>query len=239
MKLALLVIAASLVLILVFPHRAEGDELDGQPFEGYPFDPVGGVYVGEYTVFGSPWDHTCISYSTTDPGLAALVEQSLGLWGSVSPITSCGNVDPAIADVDVVGVPNGSLGSGVLGVAGCSFGGGRMIHCSVSITDGARTLAVVAHEIGHALGLAHSDDPNALMYYACCNSLNADDIAGIRALYGVRPGPTITPTPTFAFPTSTPFPPTLTPTATATPTAPPATPTPPRFRAIVPGVARD
>ena len=53
-------------------------------------------------------------------------------------------------------------------------------------------LTVAAHEIGHTLGLDHSDDPNALMYPSYegpHRSLGADDIAGIQDLYGLASNP--------------------------------------------------
>lgn len=42
------------------------------------------------------------------------------------------------------------------------------------------------HEIGHALGLGHSSDANAIMYFATNTTvdLTADDIAGAQAIYG-------------------------------------------------------
>lgn len=98
--------------------------------------------------------------------------------------------------------------------------------------------AVIMHEFGHALGLAHSADRTALMfafYHGALRLPQADDIAGALALYGSRVGPAPTPTPPQATPT--PVPPTATPTRTPTPTPVPL-PTP-RFVLPVVGIARD
>jgi hypothetical protein len=54
---------------------------------------------------------------------------------------------------------------------------------------GIDAVTVMAHEIGHGLGLAHSADTNALMYpfYSSRRAyLGYDDIAGIVAKYGNR-----------------------------------------------------
>jgi uncharacterized protein YraI len=42
------------------------------------------------------------------------------------------------------------------------------------------------HEVGHALGLDHSQDPSALMWaeYTGVKTIGPDDIAGIQSLYG-------------------------------------------------------
>nr|XP_033805300.1 matrix metalloproteinase-20-like [Geotrypetes seraphini] len=56
---------------------------------------------------------------------------------------------------------------------------------------------VVAHELGHALGLGHSKDPNALMYpkYKFFQpkgyQLSPDDLIGIQSLYGPRTKQTV------------------------------------------------
>lgn len=49
---------------------------------------------------------------------------------------------------------------------------------------------IATHEYGHALGLGHSDDPDATMYANTQDgkshrTLEQDDITGVRALYGV------------------------------------------------------
>lgn len=55
--------------------------------------------------------------------------------------------------------------------------------------------SVALHEAGHALGLAHTDDPSAVMYpyYKRNTGLSPNDIGGIQALYGAQPAVLATP----------------------------------------------
>ena len=53
--------------------------------------------------------------------------------------------------------------------------------------EGTRLYNVALHEIGHCLGLSHSQDTNAIMYAYYSedrNDLQPDDVAGIQSLYG-------------------------------------------------------
>lgn len=54
---------------------------------------------------------------------------------------------------------------------------------------------IATHEIGHFLGLDHSSDPSATMYPTAMpgiDTLSADDVAGVQALYGPAAGTTTT-----------------------------------------------
>ena len=65
----------------------------------------------------------------------------------------------------------------------------RWVNSNTSNVD---LLTVAAHEIGHTLGLAHSNDPGALMfpsYDGPRRFLGDDDIAGVQELYGVASAP--------------------------------------------------
>lgn len=62
-------------------------------------------------------------------------------------------------------------------------------------TSGIHLGAVAIHEIGHLLGLSHSDEPNAIMfpsYREHILELGQDDIDGIQELYGALQVPEIT-----------------------------------------------
>lgn len=81
------------------------------------------------------------------------------------------------------------------------FDGGFSFYTGTSACSGGEYIEdVAAHEFGHALGLAHTDAPNATMYPSIpyCSqdrrSLDPDDIAGVESLYPSAGSPPSAPT---------------------------------------------
>jgi hypothetical protein len=85
--------------------------------------------------------------------------------------------------------------------------------------------SVALHELGHALGLGHTDDPDAVMYpyYHMVTGLSSLDISTVQTLYATQTGTPSTPVPV----TPSPAPAPVTPAPTPAPApAPSPTPTP-------------
>ncbi len=91
-------------------------------------------------------------------------------------------------------------GSGILGITiPNNISGGTIVGSLIMINDSTTTqfdtksraekVAIIAHELGHAIGLGHSPVQDSLMYYATVQSrtnLGRDDIDGISYLYPKR-----------------------------------------------------
>ncbi|HJZ69411.1 MAG TPA: matrixin family metalloprotease [Blastocatellia bacterium] len=122
----------------------------------------------------------------------------------------CANqLDPPIGCGGIVALTGISYIRDTKVIAGTTFN--RLVDADTVFNKGidcflgnSSNLAEVAcHELGHSIGLAHSTDPNAIMWATAHGRgrdavLGSDDIAGALAIYpassGGRPGPTpITP----------------------------------------------
>jgi len=163
----------------------------------------------------SQWGKTDITYyfiNGTDR-LNGDTEQSLvtaafKLWADQTPLTFTEVSDPDRADI-LIGWAEGEHGDG----DPFDGPGDVLAHASFpnpyndrrvflhfddserwldSETRNVDLLTVAAHEIGHNLGLDHSNDPDALMFAAYSGPhrfLGEDDIAGIQSVYGLAAEP--------------------------------------------------
>ena len=170
----------------------------------------------EFTLEGRKWTTTALTYGyneltpdLTPAQIRDAISQALGLWSAVTPLTF--TEVPIGSNPDIVirfvagNHGDGSNFDGSGGVLAHAFfpppNGGALAGdshfdeaetWSVSLPpSGIDLVTVAAHEFGHALGLAHSTVAGALMapfYSGAHRNLEADDIAGIRALYGSSGG---------------------------------------------------
>ena len=133
-----------------------------------------------------------------------LIREAYDVWAAVSPLTFTETNDRNAADMEI-GWAEGNHGDG----DGFDGPGGVLAHATfpnpysdnrvyLHFDNAERWLdsndrnvdlkTVAIHEIGHALGLGHSADPQAIMfasYQGPDRTLGQDDINGIQELYGV------------------------------------------------------
>ncbi|XP_006887414.1 PREDICTED: stromelysin-2-like [Elephantulus edwardii] len=163
---------------------------------------------------GSPrWMKTNVTYRIVNyiPKLSRnatdfAIERALKLWEVETPLTFSrvydGEADIMISFKSRDHIDFASFDILPLAVAH-AFSPGPGLRGDVHFYDdiqwtedysGINFLFVAAHELGHALGLSHSNDPEALMYtlYKELNDssqlrLSQDDVNGIQSLYGPPP----------------------------------------------------
>ena len=149
------------------------------------------------------------------------IEEALGLWASVAPISFVevpdDGSDPYSQDPyprfgqirfrqtylngpDIPGQPPTTKAQAYFPFTGGNLAGDVEFDNSdpwqeVGELDKPDILGAAIHEIGHTLGLHHTDIPQANMYWIFkrhagpgTGKLHADDIAGIRSIYGAGTG---------------------------------------------------
>ncbi|KAI9111017.1 hypothetical protein K1719_017892 [Acacia pycnantha] len=135
-------------------------------------------------------------------------ENAFSRWASVIPVNFLETSDYETADIRI-GFYLGDHGDGepfdgVLGILGHAFSpeNGRLHLDAVEMwavdfdREGSKVAvdleSVATHEIGHVLGLAHTNVQEAIMYPSLSprkskRDLRMDDVLGIQALYGSNP----------------------------------------------------
>lgn len=156
-----------------------------------------------YTL-SQPWDHTNVTYTIgntlgqfNQQDVHAVLVQAFQSWANVSTLTFTevqgrGDINVLFGPID-----------GGLNILGETCPPYNPCDSGSVLLDDAENwtlyepqgyndislLAVASHEFGHAIGLLHTDDQNALMYpeYSPYELQPAqDDIAGVQRLYGAN-----------------------------------------------------
>ena len=172
-------------------------------------------YSSSFVLQGNSWDSNDLTYSFNN-GTADIagneeqdsVVQAFALWAEVSPLTFtevsvAGDADIIVSfEIDAHG--DGASFDGVNGILAHAFfpppsgdfAGDIHFDDAETWSGDARDssgqpidlVTVAAHEIGHSLGLSHTNVAGALMepiYTGSHRFLAQDDIDGIQALYGI------------------------------------------------------
>lgn len=180
--------------------------------------------VGLFVLQGNKWQNNQVSYGWLEAPTSLAVSaarqalaQAFKVWSDVSGLVFSEVTGDQIADIVIRFTPASHGDSfdfdgpnGVLAHAFFPPPNGGMLAGDAHFDNtenwtvsggGIDLVTVAAHEIGHALGLAHSTVQNSLMYpyYGGPHQfLNPDDVAGIQSLYGPRvvaPAPPVAPPP--------------------------------------------
>src|SRR5215212_3825508 len=212
--LTILVLISSLMLACSFTIPISSSSGVSFRFDELPSKADQSSTIANYQAI-SAWDKNTITYAFENgtnqlPGDTEqdVVRRAFDLWAAQTPLTFTETSNTSTADI-VIGWFTGDHGDGdpfdgpgdVLGHSTFPnpYDNSQVfLHFDDderwvdSETRNVDLLTVAAHEIGHTLGLAHSGDPNALMYPSYSGpyrSLGEDDIAGVQSLYGVSSAP--------------------------------------------------
>jgi hypothetical protein len=222
-----IILAPSFILIFVTLACSTLTNASPSPEPGYRYDNLPeagneGKAISEYRAI-SQWDKFDITYffingtdQLQDDTERDAVRLAFNLWTEQTPLTFTEVFNRTDADIVISwasdehgdGDPFDGLGDVLAHASFPNPYDDRQVFLHFddderwvnSASQNVDLLTVAAHEIGHTLGLAHSNDPNALMYPSYNGPhrfLDDDDIAGVQSLYGVasapQPGPNIPP----------------------------------------------
>jgi len=137
-----------------------------------------------YSITGTP-------LNISPSAFAGVIAQAFAKWSAAAPSITANNVGSGGDIVFSVGnLPAGTLGQTTGDGSSITVSSTAAWSTSSPVAPGTSDLlAVVTHEIGHALGLLHATTTNSVMYPFNSNIeiLSNDDWSAIRVLYGWAP----------------------------------------------------
>lgn len=142
-----------------------------------------------YRLLGTRWDRLALAYRA-DTAVSAYALAGFAQWQDVSPLQASAGGN----DVEIVVRPLAPpiFYEGQPAQANLSQDGTRITHCEVRLDpvfffrlSEAGRQNTVTHEIGHCLGLNHSDQPGVMMN-PLLYGFSADDAAAVVAVYGPK-----------------------------------------------------
>lgn len=147
------------------------------------------VVAPAYVLKDYKWQALPATY-VTDPGMEEETAAAISRWSAVSGFRAVPGGEGSQIEVRLAFPDDHEYG----GVALIWAADGAFTHCRINVNPdrwaadypGDR-MTILTHEMGHCMGIGHSDVPGSIMSTANGSTLTADDVAAARALYGSSP----------------------------------------------------
>ena len=169
--------------------------------------PLGATVTWSIATANYPSDPFKFDTSIGDAGFIAAIRDAFDAWERVTNINFVEVSDSSTVDIRL-GYQNIDGPSGTLGETLSYYIGSELVQSYIAFdpaenwdvnfgqaTWGISAYSTALHEIGHAIGIDHSDDSGAIMaaLYNNAQSLTQDDIEAAQAIYGAPVTPPTVP----------------------------------------------